>query len=170
MKGHLWLVCDSTFAHPLVSIAILPLALRNSPSHQLCGIARPQHMLISSLPLGGCATDLLRECAKAITESTGYATKLPRECANAIADKDSANIHRLKWMLNELASPAATANSFYKPTVTPAPTATVPPSIVVAEKTRSFDLACEVILKFQGSSPCITSGHVVANGTIMEAF
>ncbi|WOL13526.1 hypothetical protein Cni_G22296 [Canna indica] len=89
----------------------------------------------------GCATELLCECAKAIAESTGCTTKHLRECARAIADKDSANIHRLKWMLNKLASPCGDCEQllqalFCKPTATPTPTATAPPSIVIAEKTR----------------------------------
>ncbi|KAG6510287.1 hypothetical protein ZIOFF_028296 [Zingiber officinale] len=34
-----------------------------------------------------------------------WAADLLRHCARAFADKDSSNLHRLLWMLNELASP-----------------------------------------------------------------
>ncbi|WOL11266.1 protein SHORT-ROOT-like [Canna indica] len=112
------------------------------------------------------------------TAADKWAAELLRECAKAIADKDSANIHRLMWMLNELASPYGDCEQrlasyflqalFCKATDSAAHCYRT--SLAVAEKTRSFDSARKVILKFQESSPWTTFGHVAANGAIMEAF
>ncbi|XP_073007839.1 protein SHORT-ROOT 1-like isoform X2 [Typha latifolia] len=86
-----------------------------------------------------------------------WASKILRECARAIAEKDSAKIHHLLWITNELSSPygdrdqklashflralfckaSESGSSFYK-TLTS-----------TAEKNHSFDTARKVMLKFQ---------------------
>ncbi|XP_058094256.1 protein SHORT-ROOT-like [Magnolia sinica] len=107
-----------------------------------------------------------------------WAAKLLRECAKAISEKDSARIHHLLWMLNELASPygdceqklaahflqalfckaTESGNRCYK-TLTS-----------VAEKGHSFDSARKMTLKFQEVSPWTTFGHVASNGAILDAL
>ncbi|XP_073007838.1 protein SHORT-ROOT-like isoform X1 [Typha latifolia] len=107
-----------------------------------------------------------------------WASKILRECARAIAEKDSAKIHHLLWITNELSSPygdrdqklashflralfckaSESGSSFYK-TLTS-----------TAEKNHSFDTARKVMLKFQEVSPWTTFGHVISNGAILEAL
>ncbi|KAG9444660.1 hypothetical protein H6P81_016000 [Aristolochia fimbriata] len=106
-----------------------------------------------------------------------WAARLLRECAKAVSDKDSTRIHHLLWMLNELASPYGDSEQklashflqalFCKATGSGGRTHKTLSS--VAEKSRSFESARKVILKFQEVSPWTTFGHVAANGAILEA-
>lgn len=107
-----------------------------------------------------------------------WAERLLKECAGAISEKDSAKIHHLLWMLNELASPYGDCDQklaahflqalFCKATETgPKCYKTL---LSVSEKTHSFDSARKLILKFQEVSPWTTFGHVASNGAILEAL
>ncbi|XP_019184621.1 PREDICTED: protein SHORT-ROOT-like [Ipomoea nil] len=107
-----------------------------------------------------------------------WAERLLRECAGAISEKDSAKIHQLLWMLNELASPYGDCDQklaahflqalFCKATETgPKCYKTL---LSVSEKSHSFDSARKLILKFQEVSPWTTFGHVASNGAILEAL
>ncbi|CAN4076943.1 unnamed protein product [Withania somnifera] len=107
-----------------------------------------------------------------------WAPRLLRECATAISNKDSTKIHHLLWMLNELASPYGDCNQklafyflqalFCKATDTGLRCYKTLTS--AAEKSKSFDSARKLILKFQEVSPWTTFGHVASNGAILEAL
>ncbi|KAJ1410482.1 hypothetical protein SESBI_21983 [Sesbania bispinosa] len=111
-------------------------------------------------------------------ENGKWASKLLRECARAISDRDSAKIHHLLWMLNELASPYGDCEQklasyflqalFCKATCSGQRSYKTLTS--VAEKSHSFDAARKLILKFQEVSPWTTFGHVASNGAILEAL
>ncbi|MCE3050301.1 hypothetical protein HAX54_046855 [Datura stramonium] len=107
-----------------------------------------------------------------------WAPRLLRECASAISNKDSAKMHHLLWMLNELASPYGDCNQklafyflqalFCKATDTGLRCYKTLTS--AAEKSKSFDSSRKLILKFQEVSPWTTFGHVASNGAILEAL
>ncbi|OWM91558.1 hypothetical protein CDL15_Pgr028297 [Punica granatum] len=107
-----------------------------------------------------------------------WAANLLRECARAISDKDSGKIHHLLWMLNELASPYGDCDqklaSYFLQALFCKATDTgrrcYKTLISVAEKSHSFDAARKLILKFQEVSPWTTFGHVASNGAILEAL
>ncbi|GLU04911.1 hypothetical protein SLE2022_220390 [Rubroshorea leprosula] len=107
-----------------------------------------------------------------------WASTLLKECAKAISDKDSAKIHHLLWMLNELASPYGDCDqklaSYFLQALfckaTESGQRCYKTLTSVAEKSNSFDSARKLILKFQEVSPWTTFGHVAANGAILEAL
>ncbi|KAK3031884.1 hypothetical protein RJ639_035194 [Escallonia herrerae] len=107
-----------------------------------------------------------------------WASKLLRECARAITEKDSAKIHHLLWMLNELASPYGDCDqklaSYFLQALfckaTESGQRCFKTLTSVAEKSHSFDSARKLILKFQEVSPWTTFGHVASNGAILEAL
>ncbi|KAK7257887.1 hypothetical protein RIF29_32194 [Crotalaria pallida] len=107
-----------------------------------------------------------------------WASKLLRECAKAISDSDSAKIHHLLWMLNELASPYGDceqklASYFLQALFCRATESSIRcynTLTTVAVKIHNFDSARKVILKFQEVSPWTTFGHVASNGAILEAL
>ncbi|XP_062107876.1 protein SHORT-ROOT-like [Humulus lupulus] len=107
-----------------------------------------------------------------------WAPKLLKECAKAIFDKDSTKIHNLLWMLNELASPYGDCDqklgSYFLQALfckaTDSGLRCYKTLTTVADKTRSFDCARRLILKFQEVSPWTTFGHVASNGAILEAL
>lgn len=116
--------------------------------------------------------------AAAASDGGKWAERLLRDCAGAISEKDSAKIHQLLWMLNELASPYGDCDQklaahflqalFCKATETgPKCYKTL---LSVSEKSHSFDSAWKLILKFQEVSPWTTFGHVASNGAILEAL
>ncbi|KAM6566720.1 hypothetical protein CsatA_025848 [Cannabis sativa] len=111
--------------------------------------------------------------------STGkWAPRILKECAKAISDKDSTKIHNLLWMLNELASPYGDCDqklgSYFLQALfckaTDSGLRCYKTLTSVADKTRSFDCARRLILKFQEVSPWTTFGHVASNGAILEAL
>lgn len=116
----------------------------------------------------------------AATEPWGgqWASRLLKECARAISEKDSTKIHHLLWMLNELSSPYGDCDQklasyflqalFCKATGSGLRCYRTLSS--VAEKSRSFDSARKLILKFQEVTPWTTFGHVASNGAILEAL
>lgn len=128
---------------------------------------------------GGLSSD---SAAAAATEAPWgggkWASRLLNECARAISEKDSTKIHHLLWMLNELSSPYGDSDQklasyflqalFCKATGSGLRCYRTLTS--VAEKSRSFDSARKLILKFQDVSPWMTFGHVASNGAILEAF
>ncbi|KAG0490505.1 hypothetical protein HPP92_007368 [Vanilla planifolia] len=107
-----------------------------------------------------------------------WAASLLTECVKAIADKDSAKIHHVLWMLNELSSPYGDCEqkiaSFFLQAlfckVTVSGDRCYRALLSAAEKTHSFESARKVILKFQEVSPWTTFGHVASNGAILEAL
>ncbi|KAL3752638.1 hypothetical protein ACJRO7_000101 [Eucalyptus globulus] len=107
-----------------------------------------------------------------------WAPRLLRECARAISDKDSTKIHQLLWMLNELASPYGDCDqklaSYFLQALfckaTDSGHRCYKTLVSVAEKSRGFDVARKLILKFQEVSPWTTFGHVASNGAILEAL
>ncbi|MQL95329.1 hypothetical protein Taro_028021 [Colocasia esculenta] len=107
-----------------------------------------------------------------------WAAKLLRECAAAVAEKDSARIHHLLWMLNELASPYGDreqrlASHFLQALfcrATDSGDRCLRTLTSVAERSRSFESTRRVMLRFQEASPWATFGHVAANGAILEAM
>ncbi|XP_057777630.1 protein SHORT-ROOT-like [Salvia miltiorrhiza] len=114
-------------------------------------------------------------------EGTGdakWASRLLRDCAAAMSDKDSAKIHHLLWMLNELASPYGDTDQklaayflqalFCK--ATDSGRRCYKTLISVTERSHSFDSARKLILKFQEVSPWTTFGHVASNGATLEAL
>ncbi|XP_044469402.1 protein SHORT-ROOT-like [Mangifera indica] len=110
--------------------------------------------------------------------SSHWATDILLETARAVADKNSACLQQLMWMLNELSSPYGdtdqklasyflqalynrirdTGDQCYRTLA------------LASEKTRSFESTRRMVLKFQEVSPWTTFGHVACNGAIMEAF
>ncbi|RZR71226.1 hypothetical protein BHM03_00004199 [Ensete ventricosum] len=112
-------------------------------------------------------------------DATGkWAAELLRECARAISEKDSGKIHRLMWMLNELASPYGDCEqklaSYFLQALfckaTESGERCYKTSLSVAEMSHSFESTRKVILQFQEVSPWTTFGHVASNGAILEAL
>ncbi|CAL1404720.1 unnamed protein product [Linum trigynum] len=107
-----------------------------------------------------------------------WAAPLLRECARAIADKDTARIHHLLWMLNELSSPYGDSDqklaAYFLQALFCRATRSGPRChrtlSSVADRSHSFDSARKHVLKFQEVSPWTTFGHVAANGAILEAL
>ncbi|KAG6531744.1 protein SHORT-ROOT-like [Zingiber officinale] len=107
-----------------------------------------------------------------------WAADLLRNCARAFSERDSANLQRFLWMLNELASPygdreqrlayaflqalfccaTASGDHFYNT------------SLAVAERAISFASTRRLALKFQEAAPWTTFGHVAANGALLHAL
>ncbi|KAG6470009.1 hypothetical protein ZIOFF_070949 [Zingiber officinale] len=107
-----------------------------------------------------------------------WAADLLRHCARAFTDKDSANLHRLLWMLNELASPYGDCEQrltyaflqalFCRATASGDHCYST--SHAVAERTVSFASTRRLALKFQEAAPWSTFGHVAANGALLQAL
>lgn len=112
------------------------------------------------------------------SDGSKWASKLLRDCASAMSDKDSAKIHHLLWMLNELASPYGDCDqklaSYFLQALfckaTDSGRRCYKTLISVAEKSHSFDSLRKLILKFQEASPWTTFGHVASNGAMLEAL
>ncbi|KAL7128082.1 hypothetical protein ABFS83_14G292600 [Erythranthe nasuta] len=107
-----------------------------------------------------------------------WASKLLRDCAAAMSEKDSAKIHHLLWMLNELSSPYGDSDqklaSYFLQALfckaTDSGRRCYKTLISVAEKTHSFDSVRKLTLKFQEATPWTTFGHVASNGAMLEAL
>ncbi|XP_028772763.1 protein SHORT-ROOT-like [Neltuma alba] len=100
------------------------------------------------------------------------------ETARAVADKNTARVQQLIWMLNELASPygdtdqklAAYFLQALFSRVTESGDRTHRTLASASEKTCSFESTRKMVLKFQEVSPWTTFGHVASNGAILEAL
>lgn len=110
--------------------------------------------------------------------SGNWATDILLETARAIADKNSARVQQLMWMLNELGSPYGDieqklASYFLQALfsrMTDSGERCYRTLATASEKTCSFESTRKMVLKFQEVSPWTTFGHVSCNGAIMEAF
>ncbi|XP_061338925.1 protein SHORT-ROOT-like [Gastrolobium bilobum] len=111
--------------------------------------------------------------------STGkWAQDILLETARAIAEKNSARINQLMWMLNELSSPYGDTDqklaSYFLQALfsrmTEAGDRTYRTLASASEKTCSFESTRKTVLKFQEVSPWTTFGHVACNGAILEAL
>ncbi|CAL5366697.1 unnamed protein product [Camellia sinensis] len=110
--------------------------------------------------------------------SGNWASNILLEAARAIANKNSARVQQLMWMLNELSSPYGDidqklASYFLQALfsrVTDSGERTHRTLISASEKNSSFESTRKMVLKFQEVSPWTTFGHVACNGAIMEAF
>ncbi|KAK9902610.1 hypothetical protein M0R45_001542 [Rubus argutus] len=110
--------------------------------------------------------------------SPKWAPDLLLETARAIADKNSARVQQLMWMLNELGSPYGDTDQKLASYFLQALFSRMTDSgdrcyrtlVSASEKTCSFESTRKMVLKFQEVSPWTTFGHVACNGAIMEAF
>ncbi|PIN11738.1 hypothetical protein CDL12_15651 [Handroanthus impetiginosus] len=111
-------------------------------------------------------------------QNTKWANDILLETAKAIADRNSARVQQLMWMLNELSSPygdidqklAAYFLQALFSRMTDSGERTYQTLISASEKTCSFESTRKMVLKFQEVSPWTMFGHVASNGAIMEAF
>jgi hypothetical protein len=107
-----------------------------------------------------------------------WVTDILLESAHAIADKNSARLQQLMWMLNELGSPYGDTEQKLASYFLQALFSRMNDSgercyrtlASASEKTCSFESTRKMVLKFQEVSPWTTFGHVSCNGAIMEAF
>ncbi|OVA11856.1 Transcription factor GRAS [Macleaya cordata] len=107
-----------------------------------------------------------------------WSSNLLLETARAIADKNSARVQQLMWMLNELSSPYGDTDqklaSYFLQALfcrmTDSGERCYRTLRSASEKTCSFESTRKMVLKFQEVSPWTTFGHVASNGAIMEAF
>ncbi|GKU98827.1 hypothetical protein SLEP1_g11768 [Rubroshorea leprosula] len=107
-----------------------------------------------------------------------WANDILLETARAIADRNSARVQQLMWMLNELSSPYGDTDqklaSYFLQALFSRMTDSGHRSYrtlaSASEKTCSFESTRKMVLKFQEVSPWTTFGHVACNGAIMEAF
>ncbi|KAI4315073.1 hypothetical protein L6164_027920 [Bauhinia variegata] len=107
-----------------------------------------------------------------------WATDILLDTARAIADKNSARVQQLTWMLNELSSPygdtdqklAAYFLQALFSRMTDAGDRTYRTLTSASEKTCSFESMRKMVLKFQEVSPWTTFGHVACNGAILESL
>ncbi|EEF37104.1 protein SHORT-ROOT [Ricinus communis] len=110
--------------------------------------------------------------------SSRWATDILLETARAIADKNSARVQQLMWMLNELGSPYGDIDKKLASYFLQALFSRMTDSgercyrtlASASDKTCSFESTRKMVLKFQEVSPWTTFGHVSCNGAIMEAF
>ncbi|GLU13440.1 hypothetical protein SLE2022_300770 [Rubroshorea leprosula] len=107
-----------------------------------------------------------------------WATDILLETARAIADRNSARVQQLMWMLNELSSPYGDTDqklaSYFLQALfsrmTDKGERCYRTLVSASDKTCSFESTRKMMLKFQEVSPWTTFGHVACNGAIMEAF
>lgn len=107
-----------------------------------------------------------------------WASDILLETARAIADKNSARVQQLMWMLNELSSPYGDTDQKIASYFLQALFSRMTDSgercyrtlASASEKTCSFESTRKMVLKFQEVSPWTTFGHVACNGAIMEAL
>lgn len=107
-----------------------------------------------------------------------WASDILLETARAIADKNSARVQQLMWMLNELSSPYGDTDQKIASYFLQALFSRMTDSgercyrtlISASDKTCSFESTRKMVLKFQEVSPWTTFGHVACNGAIMEAL
>uniref|UniRef100_A0A5B6YS80 Uncharacterized protein n=2 Tax=Davidia involucrata TaxID=16924 RepID=A0A5B6YS80_DAVIN len=107
-----------------------------------------------------------------------WASDILLEAARAIADKNSARVQQLMWMLNELSSPYGDTDQKLASYFLQALFSRMTDSgercyrtlMSASEKNCSFESTRKMVLKFQEVSPWTTFGHVACNGAIMEAL
>ncbi|EXB94043.1 hypothetical protein L484_009387 [Morus notabilis] len=110
--------------------------------------------------------------------SAKWAPEILLETARAIADKNSARVQQLMWMLNELSSPYGDTDQKLASYFLQALFSRMNDSgdrcyrtlTSASDKTCSFESTRKTVLKFQEVSPWTTFGHVACNGVIMEAL
>ncbi|KAG8384272.1 hypothetical protein BUALT_Bualt04G0101200 [Buddleja alternifolia] len=151
----------------------------NTPTPTTTGSATPTHHhgydQVSLSP----ARDVHMEFSASLSsQNSKWASDILLETAKAIADRSSARVQQLMWMLNELGSPYGDidqklANYFLQALfsrMTDSGDRTYKTLISASDKNCSFESTRKMVLKFQEVSPWTTFGHVACNGAIMEAF
>nr|WUR05466.1 GRAS transcription factor 21 [Rheum palmatum] len=108
----------------------------------------------------------------------GWASAVLLDTARAMAEKDTARLQQLMWMLNELASPYGDVDQklcgyflqalFSR--MTDSGDRCYRTMAAASDKMSSFDSTRKTLLKFQEVSPWTTFGHVASNGAILEAL
>ncbi|KAM7516445.1 hypothetical protein LguiA_006028 [Lonicera macranthoides] len=130
----------------------------------------PTHHDLSFSPANNLALEF--------ASSNKWASDILLQAARSIADKNSARLQQLMWMLNELGSPYGDTDQKLASYFLQALFSRMTDSgekchrtlTSASEKTCSFDSTRKLVLKFQEVSPWTTFGHVACNGAIMEAF
>lgn len=110
--------------------------------------------------------------------SNNWSTEILIDTARSIADKNSARVQHLMWMLNELSSPYGDTDQKLASYFLQALFSRMTDSgqrcyrtlSSASEKNCSFESTRKMVLKFQEVSPWMTFGHVASNGAIIEAF
>lgn len=113
-----------------------------------------------------------------VDASAQWASNLLLDAARALADGNTAHLHHLLWMLNELASPYGDTNqklaSYFLQALFTRLTCSGDRCrrslSSAADRACSFDSTRKTVLKFQEVSPWTTFGHVASNGAILEAL
>lgn len=108
----------------------------------------------------------------------GWATGVLLETGRAMADKDTARLQQLMWMLNEVSSPYGDVDqklcSYFLQALFSRMTGSgdrcYRTIAAASDKMSSFDSTRKTVLKFQEVSPWTTFGHVASNGAILEAL
>ncbi|KAI3665647.1 hypothetical protein L6452_44276 [Arctium lappa] len=123
------------------------------------------------------ARDVTMEFSNSFTGNT-WAADVLLEAARAVAEKNSARLQQLMWMLNELSSPYGDVDqklsSYFLQALFSRMTDSGDRSyrtlLTASDKMCSFESTRKLVLKFQEVSPWTTFGHVACNAAIMEAF
>ncbi|KAG9440518.1 hypothetical protein H6P81_020683 [Aristolochia fimbriata] len=139
---------------------------------------RPEMVVPSESSPAAAELNTIELIASSSSTSGKWARDLLLECARAIADKNSARVQQLMWMLNELGSPYGDTDQKLASYFLQALFCRMTDSgerchrtlTSASEKTCSFDATRRTLLKFQEVSPWTTFGHVACNGAILEAF
>ncbi|KAL8044616.1 hypothetical protein ABFX02_08G057100 [Erythranthe guttata] len=125
------------------------------------------------------ARDVNVEFAASLSgNNSRWANDILLAAAQAVADRDSARVQQLMWMLNEMSSPYGDTDqklaSYFLQALfsrmTDSGERTLQTMTSAAEKTCSFESTRKTVLKFQEVSPWTTFGHVACNGAIMDAL
>ncbi|XP_022856789.1 protein SHORT-ROOT-like [Olea europaea var. sylvestris] len=111
-------------------------------------------------------------------KNSKWASDILLETAKAIANRNSARVQQLMWMLNELSSPYGDIDqrlaSYFLQALfsrmTDSGDRTYRTLISAAQKNCSFESTRKMVLKFQEASPWTMFGHVASNGAILEAL
>ncbi|KAJ9564265.1 hypothetical protein OSB04_000231 [Centaurea solstitialis] len=123
------------------------------------------------------ARDVTMEFSNSFTGNT-WAGDVLVEAARATAEKNTARLQHLMWMLNELSSPYGDVDqklsSYFLQALFSRMTDSGHRSYQTlqsaSDKMCSFESTRKLVLKFQEVSPWTTFGHVASNAAIMEAF
>ncbi|KNA18321.1 hypothetical protein SOVF_071960 [Spinacia oleracea] len=107
-----------------------------------------------------------------------WSSNLLLEAARAVSDSDTARLHQLLWMLNELGSPYGDVEQKLASYFTQALFTRMTDSgdrcyntmRAAADKSFSFESTRKMLLKFQEVSPWTTFGHVASNGALIDAL
>ncbi|XP_021751410.1 protein SHORT-ROOT-like [Chenopodium quinoa] len=128
---------------------------------------------------GGTTTTLNLELLSDPSFYVGkWANNLLLEAARAVSDSDTARLHQILWMLNELGSPYGDVEQKLASYFTQALFTRMTDSgdrcynnmRVAADKSFSFETTRKMLLKFQEVSPWTTFGHVASNGALIDAL